>query len=149
MVIGGRSDTNRAAIYMWQTWGWQIRCQINVKGERHCPPCPEWNTWMQRSSTTTGFIVKSSCVLHEMVGVLSDPEHGTAMCAVGTAARMVASWRTSMASSRPKFLILTSRFVNDTKSAMMSDGQGWLHTQLRLDLEGSSYTPPDLRLKVL
>ena len=55
---------------------------------------------MQRRSATTGFIVKALRVLHEMVGVLSDPERGTAMRVVGTAAMRVALWRTRTAIPR-------------------------------------------------
>ena len=46
---------------------------------------------MQRRSATIRFIVEASHVLHKMVVVLSDPDRGAAMRAVGTADRRAAS----------------------------------------------------------
>ena len=46
---------------------------------------------MQRRSATTGLIVDASRVLQEMVGVLSDPERGTAMFASGHTSKRIAS----------------------------------------------------------
>ena len=46
---------------------------------------------MLRRPVTTRLIVETSRVLHDTVGVLSDPEHGAAMRAVGTATRRVVS----------------------------------------------------------
>ena len=45
---------------------------------------------MRRRFATTGLIIEASNVLHEIVGVLSDPEHGAAMRTVGTATKRVA-----------------------------------------------------------
>ena len=78
---------------------------------------------MQRSSTTTGLIVEASHVLHETVGVLSDRKCGAAVHAVGTATRKVALWRTRVASSSSEFVIVTLRFVDKTKYAMVSSGR--------------------------
>ena len=54
--------------------------------------------WMRRRSVITGLIVEALRVLHETVGVLSDPEHGADMRASRAAARMIAceerEWQT-------------------------------------------------------
>ena len=86
--------------------------------------------------------VEASFVLQETVGVLSDPERGAASLASGTAASRVALWRTNLARSKSEFVIVPSLFVNETRLAMMSGGQGWCHTRSFPELEGSSHTPP-------
>ena len=79
---------------------------------------------MQGRYANTGLIVEASCMLHKMVGVLSDLDRGAAMRASGTVTRRVDSWRTRVASSRLELVIWPSRLVSKTKSAMMSGGQG-------------------------
>ena len=81
-------------------------------------------------------------MLQETVQVLSDPERGVASLASGTAGSMVASWRTSVASFRSELVIVPSLFVEETRSAMMSAGQGWRHTRSFPKLDGSSHTSP-------
>ena len=88
-------------------------------------------------------------MLQETVGVLSDPERGAASLASGTAASRVASWRKSAVSSRSKFVIVPSLFVEETRSAMMSAGQGWHYTRSFPELDGSNHTPPAPRPEVL
>ena len=61
-------------------------------------------------------------MLQETVGVLSDPEQGAASLDSGTAARRVASWRTSATSSRSELVIVPYLFVEETRLAMMSAG---------------------------
>ena len=61
---------------------------------------------MQRRSATTELIVKASCVLQEIVGVLSEPERGAAMRSLGTASRRVASCKTRVVSSRSELVIV-------------------------------------------
>ena len=63
-------------------------------------------------------------MLQNKVGVLSDPERGATILASGTAASRVTSWRTSAASSRLELVIYPSLFVEETRLAMMSAGQG-------------------------
>ena len=81
---------------------------------------------MRRRYATTRLISEASCVIHETVSVLYEQAHGVDICTVGTdaAARRVALGRTRTASSRLEFVILPSIFVDENKSAMMSDGQG-------------------------
>ena len=79
---------------------------------------------MQRRSATIRFIVEASHVLHKMVGVLSGLERGTAMRAVGTSIRRVASWRMRATSLRSEFVIVPLIFFDETKSEMMSSDQG-------------------------
>ena len=68
-------------------------------------------------------------MLQETVGVLSNPEQGAAILASSTAAIRVALWRTSAASSRSELVIVSSLFVEETRSAMMSAGQVRRHTR--------------------
>ena len=79
---------------------------------------------MRRRSTTIRFIVEASHVIHNMVVVISSLERGAAMRAVGTATRRVASWRMRVTSLKMEFVIAPLRFVDETKSAMMSSSQG-------------------------
>ena len=79
---------------------------------------------MQRGSATTGLIVEASYVIQEMMGVLSDPEHGAAMRIVGTSTRRVTSWITRATILMSEFVIVSLRVFNKTKSVMMSGGQG-------------------------
>ena len=79
---------------------------------------------MQRRSEITGLVVEDLRVLHKTVGMLSDPERGADMRAVGTDARRVTSWRTRTASLRLKFVIVPSIYFDEIKSAMMSSSQG-------------------------
>ena len=74
---------------------------------------------MRRRSATTGFIVDASLVLQETVGVLSDPERGSPMRASGTAARIVASCRTSTANYRLEFVISPSLCFEETSLSMI------------------------------
>ena len=55
---------------------------------------------MWRRSSTTRLIVEVLRILHVVVGVLSDPEHDTLMCAAGNNTRRVALWRRRAARSR-------------------------------------------------
>ena len=61
-------------------------------------------------------------MLQETVGVLSDPEYGVAMRDSGTDIMRLASQRTRAASS--ELAIFTLIFVNKTKAAVISGGQG-------------------------
>ena len=61
---------------------------------------------MGRRSAATRLTIEALRVLQETVGVLSEPEHGEAMQALGTALRRVASCRTGAASSRYEFMIV-------------------------------------------
>ena len=79
---------------------------------------------MWRRSATTRLIVDASRMLHEMVGMLYEPEHGAAMRTDGTDAGRVASWRMRTATSRTEFVRFPSSLVVDTKSSMASSGQG-------------------------
>ena len=63
-------------------------------------------------------------MLHEMVGVLSNPDRGAAMHAAGNSARIVSSWRTSAMRLRLEFVSCLSGLVANTKLVMMSGGQG-------------------------
>ena len=66
----------------------------------------DWSARMRRRSATIGLIIEASCVLQETVGVLSEPERGATILALGTALRRVASCRTRAASSRSELVIL-------------------------------------------
>ena len=77
---------------------------------------------MQRRSATPGLIFEALRVLHDTVGVLSDPERGAAMRAAGTAARRVALWRMRAVSSRSEFKTVSLRFVGKNSSEMMCGG---------------------------
>ena len=79
---------------------------------------------MQRSSATTGLVAYDSCVLQDMVGVLSDPEQVTAMFASGHMSRQVASRRTRAASLRSELVSAPPGFLSNIYTAMMSDRQG-------------------------
>ena len=61
---------------------------------------------MRRRSATNGFIIKDSRVIQETVGVLSEPERGANMQALGTASRRVASCRMRVASSESELVIM-------------------------------------------
>ena len=63
-------------------------------------------------------------MLHNTMGVLSDPERGAAVSAAGTVVRRVASWRTRVASLRSEFVSVPLRFVYETNYAMMYVRQG-------------------------
>ena len=93
-------------------------------------------------SATTRFIVEASFVLQETVRFLSNPKKGAASLASGTAASWVASWGTSAAGSRSELVINFSMFEEETRSAVMSSGQGWSHTRSFPEQDGYSHTPP-------
>ena len=76
----------------------------------------EWSAQMRRRSATTGLIMEASCVLQEKVGVLSEPEHGDAMLALGTASRRVASYKTRAASLISEFVIVPWGFGRESKT---------------------------------
>ena len=63
-------------------------------------------------------------MLHNTVGMLTDPECGAAMCAVETATRRVALWRTRAESSRSDFVIVPLRFLDKTNSVIIPVSQG-------------------------
>ena len=65
----------------------------------------EWSMQMRRRSATTRLIMKASHMLQETVGVLSEPERGAAMRALGTALRRVASCKMRAVSSRSELAI--------------------------------------------
>ena len=69
-------------------------------------------------------------MLQETVGVLSGQESGMGMHAYGTAVRRLAFRITRAPSSRFDFVRVHLIFVNETKSAMMSSGQGFHRTRL-------------------
>ena len=79
---------------------------------------------MQRRPAATGMIVETFHVLHDTVGVFSDPECDAAMCNVGTATRRVALWRTRAESSRSDFVIVPLRFLDKTNSVIIPVSQG-------------------------
>ena len=79
---------------------------------------------MWRRYATTRLIMETSCMLQETVRVLSEPDCGTAMLALGTASRRVASCKMRAASSRSEFVIVPWGLVEDTKLATMYGGQG-------------------------
>ena len=79
---------------------------------------------MRRRSTNNVLIVEASCVSHKKVSLLSDPDCGAPIRAVGTANIRMASWRMRVVSSRSEFVIVLSIFVDETKYVMMSGGQG-------------------------
>ena len=116
-----------------------MRCQINRIGESHRPSC-NFLALNDKKLKGSRKLSGAKCVdaekfhnhrvdrrgpqvLHETVGVLSDRKCGAAVHAVGTAARKVALWRTRVASSSPEFVIVTLRFVDKTKYAMVSSGR--------------------------
>ena len=84
----------------------------------------EWSARMWRRSATTGLIMEASCVLQETVGVLSEPERGAAILALGTASRREASCKKRAARSRTELVIVPWGLVEETKLATMSGGQG-------------------------
>ena len=61
---------------------------------------------MGRRSAATRLTIEALRVLQEMVGMLSKPERGAYMQALGTALRRVDSCRTRAASSRYEFMIV-------------------------------------------
>ena len=85
---------------------------------------------MRRRSATTGLIIEASHMLQETVGVLSEPERGAAIQAMGTALRRVASCRKRAASSISELAIVPLGLVDDNNSAATSTGQGCHHTRL-------------------
>ena len=115
-----------------------------IKREGLMKNCLKRSARRRKRSATTGFIVEASSMLQETVGVLSDPEQGAASLVSGTATSRVASWRTSAASSKSKLVIVPSLFVEETRSEMISAGQGWRHTRSFPKQDVSSHTPPAL-----
>ena len=91
-------------------------------------------------STTTGLTIKALHVLQETVGVLSEPERGAAMQALGTASRRVASCITRATRLRSELVIVPLGLVDETNSAVTFSGQGCCHTRLRPVPAGSSHT---------
>ena len=71
-----------------------------------------------------GLIVYASHVLYKKVGVLSELEHGTAMHASGTATIREALWRIRANISRSDFVICPFGLFANTKSSLLSVGQG-------------------------
>ena len=90
----------------------------------------EWRAQMRRISAITRLIMEASRVLQETVGVLSGPERGTAMRALGTDLRRVTSCKTRAAGLRSELVIVPWGLVKDTKLLMMSRGQGSPQTRL-------------------
>ena len=84
---------------------------------------------MRRRSATTGLIMEASRMLQEKLGVLSEPECGAAMQALGDPSRRVASYKTRAARSRSDLVIVPWRLVKDTKLLIMSGGKGCRHTR--------------------
>ena len=85
---------------------------------------------MQRMSATTKLIIKDLHVLQEMVRVLSEPERGAAIQALGTASRRVASCRTRAAVLRSELVIVSCGLVDETNYEVTSSGQGCRQTRL-------------------
>ena len=61
---------------------------------------------MHRRSTNTGSIMEASYMLQETLGVLSEPERGATMRALGTASRRVTSCKMRGANSRSELVIV-------------------------------------------
>ena len=85
---------------------------------------------MRRRSVPTGLIIEASCVLQEIVDVLSEPEYGAAMRALGTASRRVASCRTRAASFLSNLVIAMCGLANNTNPEVTSAVQGCRQTRL-------------------
>ena len=81
-------------------------------------------------------------MLQEIVGVLSEPEIGSAMQALGTASKRVASCITRTESSRSDLVIVPLGLVVNINSAVTSAGQGFFQTILWPILDGSIHAPP-------
>ena len=96
---------------------------------------------MRRRSATISLMVDTSPVPEETVGMLSDLEWGMAAFASGHTSMMVTSSRTRAASSRLELISVPPGCLSNI-TAVMSDGQGWRHTMLEPDLDGSIHTPP-------
>ena len=63
-------------------------------------------------------------MLQEKVGLLSEPERGDAMLALGTASKTVASYKTRAASSISEFVIVPWGLVENPKLETMSGVHG-------------------------
>ena len=74
-------------------------------------------------STTTRLMVVASRVIHDMVVVLSEPEQGSAMLALGTSAIRVVLWSTREVNSRYELVITPPRLVSNTKELVVSDSR--------------------------
>ena len=101
----------------------------------------EWSVQVRRRSATTGLITEALRVLQKTVGVLSEPERGAAMQALGIASRRVASCRTRAASLRFELVIAPCGLVDGTNFEVMSSVQGCQQTRLRPVPAGSSHMP--------
>ena len=66
----------------------------------------EWSAQLQKRSGTTGLIMEASHVLQATVGVLSKPERGAFMRALGTALRTLASCKKGAVRSGLELVIL-------------------------------------------
>ena len=99
--------------------------------------------------TTTGLMVEASHVIQKMMGVLSDPEWGSAMLNLGSYASRVALWRMRTESSRSELVSVPTGLVSKTKESVLSDVKGWLHTVVVPDLVGSRHTLPTPTMEVL
>ena len=75
---------------------------------------------MQRRYATTGLIIEASHKLQERVGMLSKPERGAAMRALGTATSRMASCRMKAVRFRSELVIVTLGLAYDTNSAVTS-----------------------------
>ena len=97
---------------------------------------------MRRKSATIGLIIEASHMLKETVGVLSEPERGAAMQALGTASRRVASCITRATRLRSELVIVPLGLVDETNSSVTSYGQGYRQTRLRPVMARSIHVPP-------
>ena len=97
---------------------------------------------MWRRSVTTGAIIKASRVLKETFDVLSEPERGAVMKALGTASRMVASCKKRTTELRSELVIVPLGLVDETNSSVTSYGQGYHQTRLRPVMARSIHVPP-------
>ena len=85
----------------------------------------EWSALMRRRCATTELVFEALRMLQEAVGVLSEPECGASMLALGNALGRVAYCITRAASSRSELVILPYGLVDETNSEVTSAGQGF------------------------
>ena len=78
---------------------------------------------MSIMSTTTRLVVVASRVIHDMVVVLSEPEQGSAMLALGTSTIRVVLWRTREVNSRYELVIAPPGLVSNTKELVVLDSR--------------------------
>ena len=105
-VAGGRFSTKFVDTGRLRTCGKERGCQLSLRGKSHYQPCISTDRGgrimrgsgkniLNRAhgcggySQLPGLIIDASCVLMEVVGVLSYPERGAVMINLGNSARRV------------------------------------------------------------